>query len=252
MLMTAESEPMTIAPEDLAPIRALYEEGLCLRAYELARALGPLERWRGTEARILAGGLAAHLGSPRLGTALHVRAWREAPTDPEACFYLTFALLSHRGPLRTWEFLREVGPLAEAPDRVPGYWLSMHAIVLGQFRDFDAAEAWLARADEVSPGYPWLLVQRAGLLAMEDRYDDALAAAREALSAAPGIARRSSRRRTCSSCSTATRRPSRSWPSPPRRSRAAAWWRSSASSRPRWAATPRPGGPGTGSPRRSP
>ncbi len=185
MLMTAQCEPRAIAAEDLAPIRALYEEGLCLRAYDRARALGPLERWRGTEARILAGGLAAHLGSPRLGTALHARAWREAPTDPEACFYRTFALLSRRGPLRTWEFLCEVGPLAEAPERIRGFWLSMHAIVLGHFRDFDAAEAWLARADEVSPRSPWLLVQRASLLAMEDRYDDALSAAREALERRP-------------------------------------------------------------------
>ena len=93
MLMTADQRPTTVTPEDLVPIRALYEDGLCLRAYELARALGPLTQWRGTDARILAGGLAAHLGSARLGTALHVRAWREAPTDPEACFYYTFALL---------------------------------------------------------------------------------------------------------------------------------------------------------------
>ncbi len=185
MLMTVEREPMTIAPDDLAPIRALYEDGRCLRAYELARELGPLSWWRGTEARLLAGSLAGHLGSARLGTAIHVRAWREDPTNAEACFYYTYALRERRGPLATWEFLRANGPFPESSDTIRASWLSMHAIVLGQFRDFDAAESWLARAEEAAPGFPWLLVQRSGLFAMEDRYDDALAASRAALDGRP-------------------------------------------------------------------
>lgn len=185
MSMSVATEPAAIAPEDLAPIRALYEEGRCLEAYERSRPFGPLPQWRGTPARILAGSLAAQLGSPRLGSAIHVRAWREAPNDPEACLYYSYEVLSHRGPLATWEFLRQVGTLPEAEDRIRGYWLSMHSVVLGQFRDFDAAESWLARAEEAAPGLPWLLVQRAHLYEMEDRYDDALAASREALERRP-------------------------------------------------------------------
>ena len=186
MLMTAQSEPRAIAAEDLAPIRALYEEGLCLRAPTIGP--GPWARWSAGGARRRGSWRAAwrptsvRRGWARLCTsgpgARTRRIPRRASTSPSRC-------CSRRGPLRTWEFLREVGPLAGATERIRGYWLSMHAIVLGQFRDFDAAESWLARADEVSPGSPWLLVQRASLLAMEDRYDDALAAAREALERRP-------------------------------------------------------------------
>jgi tetratricopeptide (TPR) repeat protein len=185
MPMIAEREPMAIAPEELTEVRALYEEGLCLRAYERARAFGPLQHWRGTAARILAGGLAANLGAPRLGTALHLRAWREDPSDPDACFYRAFALLTRRGPLRAWEFLGQVGLLADAPEPLRGYWLALSAIVLGQFRDFDAAESWLARAEDAAPARPWLLVQRSNLYEMEDRYDEALDSARAALARRP-------------------------------------------------------------------
>ena len=180
MLMTAERERTVLALEDPDRVRALYEEGQCLRAYELARTVGPLDSWGGTAARLMASGLAANLGAPRLGTAPHVHAYRDDPTDPEACFYFTLARLSRRGPLRTWDFLKTVGPLPEATDRTRGFWLSMHAIVLGHLRDFDAAESWLARAEAVAPEQVWLLVQRSNLFEMDDRYDEALASSREA------------------------------------------------------------------------
>ncbi len=231
MLMTAERERTILAPEDLGRVRALYEEGQCLRAYELGQTFGPLDSWGGTAARLMAGGLAAHLGAPRLGTALHVRAYRDDARDPEACFYYTCALLSRRGPLRTWDFLKKVGPLPEAPDRIRGFWLSMHATVLGYLRDFDAAETWLARAEEAAPEHAWLLVQRSSLFETEDRYDDALATSREALARRPGTGRPCSRWRISCNSATATRNPSRCSPRPWTGSRAAQSWRSSVSSR---------------------
>ncbi|MHB1559833.1 MAG: C39 family peptidase, partial [Isosphaeraceae bacterium] len=185
MLMTIEREPTTMTPEELAEVRSFHDAGQTLRAFERAGGLGRLRSLRETEARILAGSIVAHLGSQRLSTAMQVRAWRDEPTDPEACLYRTFALLSRRGPLPTWEFLCAVGPMSDAPPRERGHWLSMHAIVLGHFRDFDAAEQWLARAEDAAPGEPWLLVQRAALFEMEDRYDEALDASRRSLEIRP-------------------------------------------------------------------
>ena len=117
--------------------------------------------------------------------ALHHRAWRDDRADPSACFYRSLVVLGRRGPLEAWRFLQSVGPLEDAPDSIRSDWLATHACTLARLRDFDAAESWLARADRISTNRAWLLVERADVYELEDRYDDALAAAREALAHKP-------------------------------------------------------------------
>src|SRR4029077_15736535 len=123
---------------------------------EVVRTIGPLERWVGTAARILAGRLAGHLGARRLCSALHLRAWRDAPADPEACYYGVRTALARRGPLAAWTFLRRVGPLEGGTDEVRSDWLATHALALGGLRDFAAAEGFLAEAERSAPGRAWL------------------------------------------------------------------------------------------------
>jgi cellulose synthase operon protein C len=173
------------APDDLRPVLDLYRQGLCLQAYRRAEALRPLRDWAGAPARVLAGRLAINLGAPRLAFLMHLRGWREDRSDPEACYYHARALLERRGPLTAWRFLRRQGDLPEAPADVRSDWLAFHAAVLGRLRDFDAAEAWLDRAEAVCPGRPWTCLERAFLLEQEDRYAEALAAARRALELHP-------------------------------------------------------------------
>ncbi len=180
-----EKERIAVGREDLDRVRRLYEDGDCPGAFEIARAIGPLHRWGGTAPRLLAGRLAGHLGAIRLGWTLHLRAWRDDPTDPEACYYRARWTLGRRGPLPAWEFLRQVGPLEGAEPEVRSDWLAIHAIALGRLRDFDAAESYLAEAERIAPDRAWILVERAELLEMEDRYQDAMAAACEALALRP-------------------------------------------------------------------
>jgi hypothetical protein len=60
---------MTSDPQaTLRRIHDSLENGLCLRAWEEARSVGPLASWRGPAGRVLAGRLAAALG-PREGPA---------------------------------------------------------------------------------------------------------------------------------------------------------------------------------------
>jgi tetratricopeptide (TPR) repeat protein len=185
MLTTTTKATVEIAPSDLARVLELYEDGFCLKSFDLAKSFGPLESWRGTSARIVAGRLAMNLGSPRLAMALHDRAYREDPTDPEAIYYQTRAILGRKGPLRAWAFFREIGELPEAPDAILADWYATRAITLGHLRDFDAADAWLARAEQTRPEWPWVQIERCSLLEMEDRYDEALAAARFSLELRP-------------------------------------------------------------------
>ncbi|MFQ5507495.1 MAG: hypothetical protein ACE5F1_22250 [Planctomycetota bacterium] len=160
---------------DLETVRELYERGRFVQAYQAGP--GSLESWQGTEARLLAGRLAIMLGAPRLGTALHMSAWRGDREDPEAVFYHVCALLGRRGPWEAWQALkRATGAEGERAE----LW-ALRGRLLGCFRDFDAAEDCLGRAEELDGQSPWIRVERSWLLQQEDRYEDALLAARAAL-----------------------------------------------------------------------
>jgi tetratricopeptide (TPR) repeat protein len=170
---------------DLQEVRDLYCRGLYLQAYQRAQQIGPLAQWRGAAGRVLAGRLIVNLGAWRLGYLLHGLAWREEPADPEARYYCGRFVLRRRGPWAAWCFLQECGGLPAAPVELHADWLALHANVLGQLRDFDTAETWLARAEQTCPNRPWIWVERSGVLEAEDRYVEGLAAAQRALELEP-------------------------------------------------------------------
>jgi tetratricopeptide (TPR) repeat protein len=184
--MTQTRIPIAVSPAQLTPLMDLYQRGQCLQAYRLAEAIGPLPDWTGSDARLLAGRLAIHLGAPRLTYRMHLLAWRQDRAHPEACYYHARALQDRRGSLTAWRFLQRIGELpADAPVNVRSDWLAFHGCVLGRFRDFDAAETYLRRAEETNPDQPWTCMERAFVLEMEDRYEESLAASRRALELRP-------------------------------------------------------------------
>jgi tetratricopeptide (TPR) repeat protein len=185
MTTTLTPESVVVPANDLRHILALYQQGLCLQAYERAQMFGPLATWASAPARVLAGRLAVNLGAPKLAYWLHLRAWRADRGDPEARYFYGRSLFERRGPLAAWKFLQRLGDMPDAPAEVRADWLAFHAYVLGRLRDFDAAENWLARAEEVCPGRPWVSLERAYLLELEDRYEESLAAARRSLELRP-------------------------------------------------------------------
>ena len=185
MLLTEERRGVFVATEGLDRIRALYQAGYCLRAYEMARTFGPLRAWEGTKARVVAGWLVSQVGAPRVGMALWLRAWRDDRNDAVASFYAARTILARRGPLKAWEFIQRVGRLEDAADPERSNWLAAHASTLSRLRDFDAAESWLALAEKLARDRVWWLIERSDLSELEDRYEDALAAARESLALRP-------------------------------------------------------------------
>src|SRR5690348_16652084 len=105
MQATAELEmPLTI--EQLTHVQDLYDQGLMMRAWEAAKAIGPLREWRGAAGRVLAGRLANNLGAPRVGRILHRLAYREDASDPEVAYFHAFAFYERRGPFFMRELLR--------------------------------------------------------------------------------------------------------------------------------------------------
>jgi cellulose synthase operon protein C len=176
---------MLISPADIDRIRELYNRGLYLQAYEATRLIAPLAEWEGTVARLIGGRLAGMLGAPELARRMHLRAWRDDRTHPGAIYYYTRALWDRRGPWRAWTFARRQGGMEDAGPGFRSEWLALRAAMLSQLRDFDAADELIRRAMEIAPENAWLWVEKSSVLEYEDRYEEALAAARHALELQP-------------------------------------------------------------------
>lgn len=174
-----------VPDEVLAPVLSLHHKGLMLQAYRLAEQHAPLRNWSSSKARILAGRLAFNLGAPRMAQIFHYLALRADPDEPEAKYYFARLTFERRGPLATWTYLRDQGDLSGAPREVRADWFAFHATVASFWRDFDTAEGWLRRAQDEGGDRPWTCIERAHLFEMEDRHEDALAAARRALELHP-------------------------------------------------------------------
>jgi TPR repeat protein len=125
----------------------------------------------------MAGRLAGNLGASRLAMWLHLQAWRDDREHPHACYYYARTMLHRRGPLEAWKVLCRYGELSDAPPKLRAEWMAFYGYVTGLLRDFDVAERWLERAEELDPGNPWICIERSGVLEQEDRYPDALRAA---------------------------------------------------------------------------
>lgn len=170
---------------DLQPIQELYDRGLFLEAYRRACELGPPVSWRGAEERVLAGRLAYNLGSQRLGWICHRLALREHPDHAGSVYFGIRALLQTRGPLDAWEFLKHTAMDEDVPRVIRAELASLRACVAALLRDFHNAEEWFAQAQRIAPDNPWIYVDRSGILELEDRYEEALGAARRSLKIHP-------------------------------------------------------------------
>lgn len=157
-----------------------------LQAFRLGEEFAPLRNWEGAEPRLMAGRIAMNLGAPRLGRAIHARAFREHPDHPEVAYYYARGMLEIRGPLAAIEFCRESGKLFDgADDGIRADWIAMRAYLAATYRDFENADDLLAAAEALAPQRPWICVERSVVLELQDRCEEALAAARRSLEFAP-------------------------------------------------------------------
>src|ERR1051326_6322976 len=177
----AEGAEREIPAEGLAAIHDFYDRGLMLQAYAVARAFGPLSGWAGRNGLTLAGRLAGNIGAGRLGAALHRRAWRQHKNDPDLIADHGYGMLQRRGPLAVWEFFERQSPSQDSPGEGLMHFWTLRALVSGSLRDFTASEEWLAKAIEIAPGHPWAAITQGYVLEQQDRYPEALEAARRSL-----------------------------------------------------------------------
>ena len=170
-----------VPPDEIAEITRLYDLGLYVQACTRATAVGPLHEWRGTAARLIGGRLANNLHASRLGTWLHLRAWREDRTNAEAAYFYASEMSRTRGALAAWRFLKKLPPFPEAPAPARADLLSLQARFASYYRDFATSAALLREAEATAPDRLWLWVEKADLLEKQDAYAEALAAVQHAL-----------------------------------------------------------------------
>jgi len=178
-------QAMEPAPADVSRLRELYLAGRYRQAFEFASSFGPLRTWAGTPARLIGGRLAIQLGAPKLGRQLHAAAFRSSPAYPEAIYYHARYRHEKFGPLACWRFQRLHPDWSDAPPELHGDWLALQGFIAGRLHDFDRAERWLNRAESVAPKRAWHAVERASVLEMAEKFDEALASARRSLELHP-------------------------------------------------------------------
>lgn len=171
---------------DLVRIETLYEAGRLYDAWRATLSLAPIGSWRDPEAMIIGGRLAHYTGAPRLSDAIMLRAWRQAPRDANARYYGIRCVLTRRGPLAALAAMEQYdAPAGDAETRAK--WMAQRAQVFGYLRDFGEAEASIAEAKRLAPGHPWIALDGAHLLELQDRCEDALADVRHVLAITPHL-----------------------------------------------------------------
>jgi tetratricopeptide (TPR) repeat protein len=180
-----------LSPELLARMQSLYDAGCCRKAFALGNSSVPIHQWRGMDACILAGRIALNLGATRLAFRQHVRAFHSAPESIRAQAYYLETLLAMRGPVPAWEkfrrFERKIPASADAGPPGEG-WEYLHTLgarICGHLRDFEQAEERLKTAGRNRSPFPWLLVEQATLMIMQEKWGEASELSRQALKLRP-------------------------------------------------------------------
>ena len=183
--MKDNAQPAEGVEQSLARVLELYEQGRLLAAFAAGREMGPIESWPGTEGCVLAGRLAGQLGARRISDALFLRAFRADRESALAGYYHASTLLSRHGAFAALKALHRCQLASLVDDRLAADWYGLATQIYGQLRDFDTAEAHLAKAFDLTPAESYRWVERSALFELEDEYTQALAAAQRALEMNP-------------------------------------------------------------------
>jgi tetratricopeptide (TPR) repeat protein len=169
----------------LADIARECDGGRFVTAHGIAEPFGAFESWPGSEALCVAARLVQHLGGNERSRKLALLAYRRDKRSAEARYWVGSQWLEERGPLETLRWLEGYEPPEGTKPHSYASWCWLSSFVWTAFRDFDRADEWLKRAEAAEPDQPYGTSVRIGWLLAQDRYDEALALARQAIAEHP-------------------------------------------------------------------
>lgn len=169
--------------EILDQLETHLEKGKILTAWNLAQPLGNLASWAPGRAMSIASRIASGSGNDRLASVLDWQNWRMDRSHPERYFLSLFARLRWKAAV---EFLPEIQSKIKEfdgvmDDEVHSDLLTLETWSLASLRDFQSAHASIQAALKLTPKRSWTHVQLSSLLEAEDRYEEALQAAKQSL-----------------------------------------------------------------------
>ncbi|HEY8961450.1 MAG TPA: tetratricopeptide repeat protein, partial [Luteolibacter sp.] len=178
---------LEISEASLGRIRNLIDDGKPLSAWKIARDQGPLSNWAPGDALHEAGRLALRLGNDRLGRSLQWFNWRHDRNHPRSYYHALYSRWQTKAPVLFLPEIRtKIDSLASSEEGdIRADLLAMEGWILATVRDFSRANAAMRQALDLAPESAWLLTQQASVWELEDRYDEALESAREALRLKP-------------------------------------------------------------------
>jgi tetratricopeptide (TPR) repeat protein len=160
-------------------VKRLADSGDSYRALGLLDTLADDPR---VEAQTLRSRVIRHLGNDSRAKAIEFQVWRRQPNHPEAMVVYLRGLSERRGLYRAWQWGESARFPEDAPAESAADWHALRASIAVALRDFDSAARLFARARSLVPDDPWIRVEECHGLAGQDRCDEAIEAAREALS----------------------------------------------------------------------
>lgn len=175
---------MQIDEQLLHEVLQAINEARFLDAYNLALTVGPIQQWTG-EAGLLAGRLAAHIGSRELYWSLTSRAWRQHPDRTRFLMQHAYAVSDKRGILAGWHESQKLAHSISINDEEKADGLVCQASHSLYFRDFESAKELFARAKELQPQSPWVLSESSSVFTASGSHCQALELIDEALAIKP-------------------------------------------------------------------
>ncbi|WP_322014611.1 tetratricopeptide repeat protein [Paraburkholderia sp. J12] len=154
-------------------------------SYAALPLLEALKKDASVEAQVLFSRVVRHLGNGSRSRAIDIQLWRQFPEHPEAMLGYARILGERRGLYHAWRWTGERTLPAGASATCVAEWHSLRGSIAAGFRDWESAGCFFAGARELMPDSPWIWVEYAYGLALEDRYDEAIDAARKALALDP-------------------------------------------------------------------
>lgn len=174
-----------VAPEIIQQALKIYEAGRYMDAWRMVEPQGPMQGWKGAEAQVFGCRLAGNMAAPRLAALLIRRAARAAPHDPEVVVHYGYHLQQSRGLVPCWRYAQEAEAHVAQYPRVLADLKAMRACIAGVYRDFDTAWKLWEEAVALEPDSAWLRVEKTAILLSQERREEALHAADEALALRP-------------------------------------------------------------------
>lgn len=167
--------------EFLRQVDAWLDQGLYLHVND---HLDDLRRLGGVEAGLRIVRALRYLGAEREADALSLRLGRQSPDNAEAMIGMLRTWRGNRGAAAFLRLAQRLGQL-DAIDARPAL-LSLRGLFLAEMRDAEASRACHQQALALEGSDPWLWVEWSYSLTQQDRYAEALEAADRALALCPG------------------------------------------------------------------